>query len=301
MKDTERLGLLFALAGFILLSVGDAVIKTLAGQWPPTAIAATRYLLGASGLAVILVLREGRRGFAMPHTAIQLLRGAGVSLATVCFFSAIFVMPLAEAAAITFTSPMLTALLAAVFLREPARRATWIASLAAFAGVLVILRPNFAALGLAALLPLGSALGMSMLMIGNRMVAGKGSAVSMQFLVALCASPILIGATLIGHASGYERLQLHWPVWSVLARCAFVAISASCAHLLIYLGTTRAGAATIAPMTYIQLIVAAGLGWAVFGDRPDAMTLLGAAIIVGAGLLLWHASAPRGGESEVVP
>jgi drug/metabolite transporter (DMT)-like permease len=75
----------------------------------------------------------------------------------------------------------------------------------------------------------------------------------------------------------------------VIARTALVACTASVAHWLIFVGTSRAGAATVAPMTYVQLLIASALGWAVFGNRPDAMTLLGAAILVAAGLFLWRA------------
>lgn len=289
----ERNGLLFALAGFALLSFGDAVVKTMAGEWPPTAVAALRYAAGAIGLSAILAMRQGRQGFVMPHPRIQLLRGAGVALATVGFFSAIYVMPLASATAITFTSPMLTALLAAVFLREPAKRETWIATLFAFAGVLVVLRPNLVAVGAAAMLPLASALGMSLLMIGNRFVAGTASALSMQVFVAALAAPILIVAALAGDRSGLAGFAVSTPDWTIVARCLLVAISASTAHWLIYQGTTRVGAARIAPMTYVQLLIATLLGWAFFGNRPDALTLLGAAMIVGAGLYLWYAGRVR--------
>ena len=288
MQHTQRAGLLYAAIGFILLSCGDAVIKTMAGQWAPTAIAATRYVLGAVGLGAVLAAREGRAGFAVPMPGIQLMRGAAVATATVGFFTSIFLMPLSEATSITFTSPMITALLAALFLGEPARRETVLASLFAFAGVLVVLRPNFAALGWVALLPLICALAMSVLMIGNRAVAGRGSALAMQFFVAAAASPLLLLAVLAGEASGAERFALHWPDWTVLARCAVVACSATAAHFFIYLGTTRAGAATVAPMTYVQLIIALTLGWALFGERPDAMALIGAAMIVAAGLFLWR-------------
>jgi drug/metabolite transporter (DMT)-like permease len=78
-----------------------------------------------------------------------------------------------------------------------------------------------------------------------------------------------------------------------MARCAVVALFASTAHWLIYLGTTRAGAASIAPMSYAQMLVAGTIGWAWFGDRPDLMTLLGAAIIIAAGLYLWRAGQVR--------
>lgn len=260
----------------------------MAGLWAPSAIAMTRYVLGAIGLAAVLAARQGPTGFIAPFPKIQWLRGAAVAVATMGFFSAVFVMPLAEATAITFTSPMITAILAALFLGEPARRETWIASVIAFAGVLIVLRPNFVALGWTALLPLLTALGMSALMIGNRAMAGKATPLAMQFFVAAAASPLLIGATLIGNASGIERLAVHLPHWSVLARCAVVAVSASFAHLLIYMGTTRAGAAAIAPMTYVQLVVALVLGWLLFGDMPDAVAMMGALIIVVAGLYLWR-------------
>lgn len=293
MIATERSGLLLALAGFTILSCGDAVIKTMAGEWSPAAIAALRYSLGAIGLGALLWRHEGRAGFVMPHPKVQLLRGFGVALATLTFFSAVFVMPLAVATAIGFTSPMLTAVLAAVFLGEPARRETWIASLAAFAGVLIVLRPNVMAVGWYAVLPLLSALGFSLLMIGNRFVAGKGSALSMQLYVAALAVPVLVVASWLGDASGIERFSVGLPHWSVIARCAVVAITASTAHWLIYLGTARAGAAQIAPMTYVQLLVATVAGWALFGDHPDMMTLLGAVVIVGAGLYLWRADRRR--------
>ncbi len=290
----ESRGLLLALAGFVMLSLGDAVIKSMAGLWPPTAIAALRYVLGASGLVVLLTLSEGpRQLFHPPRAAIQLLRGLSVSLATVCFFSAIFLMPLAEAASITFTSPILTAVLSALFLREPAGRATWGAMLVAFCGVLIVLRPNFAELGLAAFLPLGTALGLSMLFVCNRAVAGGASALAMQAYVALAATPLLIGATLAGHYSGFAPLQVSWPEASVLARCALVAVTATAGHWLIYLGTERAGAARAAPMTYVQLLVAGTLGWLWFGDVPDLTALVGAGIIVASGIWLWRAERRR--------
>jgi len=288
MQHNQRAGLLYAAIGFILLSCGDAVTKTMAGQWAPTAISVARYVLGAVGLAAILAAREGRAGFVVPMPKVQLMRGAAAALATAGFFTSIFLMPLSEAASIILVSPMITALLAALFLGEPVRCETVLASLFAFAGVLVILRPNFAALGWAALLPLFCAAMMSLLMIGNRAVSGRASALAMQFFLAASAVPILLLVTLAGEVSGAENFAVSWPDWTVLARCAVVACSATAAHFFIYLGTTRAGAATVAPMTYVQLIVALALGWALFGERPDAMALIGAAMIVAAGLFLWR-------------
>ena len=287
-SSSVRSGLLFALCGFALLSCGDAIIKSIAGTWPGTAVAALRYSVGACGLGVFLLIKEGRQGFALPYPKIQLLRGAAVAAATILFFSSIFLMPLAEATAIGFMSPMITALLSALLLKERTRAATWTASAAAFGGVLIILRPNIAELGWVALMPLGAATCMAFVMMGNRAVAGSGSPLLMQFLVASIAVPFVAGAAVVGHVSGFVPLHIGVPDWTVVVKCCVVAVSASFAHWLIYMGTTRASAAEIAPMTYVQLLVAMGLGVAIFGDWPDLTSLAGSAIIIGAGLFLWH-------------
>ena len=270
------------------MSCGDAVIKSIAGAWPGTAVAALRYTIGATGLGILLFVKEGKGGFALPLARIQLLRGAAVAAATILFFSSIFLMPLAEATAIGFTTPMITALLSAVFLKERTPPTTWLASLAAFAGVLIILRPNIAELGWVALMPVAAATCMALVMMGNRAVSTAGSPLLMQFLVASIAVPFVVTAAVTGHFSGVAALRVEMPDWTIIARCCIVAVSASFGHWLIFMGTTRASAAQIAPMTYVQLLIAMALGIAIFGDWPDVTSLAGSAIIIGAGLFLWH-------------
>lgn len=289
MPAEKRSGLLFALAGFTVLSSGDAVIKTMAGEWSPVAVAALRFSLATLGLAALLGYKQGAAAFREVFRPAQAGRGVALAVSTTLFFTSLFVLPLATATALTFTSPMFTALFAAVLLGEPARRETWIASAIAFVGVLVVLRPNLAEAGWWAVLPVFSAMAFALLIIGNRYVAGQGSALAMQFAVAAFAAPVLLIAAPLFALTGVERFALGVPDWTVVARCAFVAVSASCAHWLIYLGTTRMGAARVAPMSYVQLLVASVVGWAWFGDRPDYLTLVGAGVIIAAGLYLWRA------------
>ena len=288
--SSARSGLLYAVCGFALLSLGDAVIKSIAGAWPGTAVAALRYSIGALGLGTLLYLKEGRQGFALPMPKVQILRGFAVAMATICFFLSIFVMPLAEATAIGFTSPMITAVLSAVFLHERTNMTKWMATFIAFGGVLLIMRPNVAELGWVALLPLAAAISMAFMMIGNRAVAGAGSPLLMQFLVASVAVPFILSAAFIGHFSGVEALVVGMPDWTIIARCTLVAVTASFGHWLIFMATTRASAAEIAPMTYIQLLMAIGLGIMLFGDWPDLTSLVGAGIIIASGLILWRGS-----------
>ena len=284
-----RHALLLALAGFSMLSVGDAVVKTMAGEWAGSAIAALRYVFGAAGLTVLVAIRYGRGGFVFPRPALQFGRGAAVAVATCGFFLGVMVMPLADATAIVFTSPVWTVALSALLLRERAPTGTIVSILLASAGVLLILRPNVLAFGAEALLPLVAAVGMAALIMLNRRAAGLAPVFVMQWLVALTAVPVLLAMALLGHLSGAPSLAVDMPDWTVLARCAVVAVTATAGHWFIFRATELASAATVAPMTYIQLLIAAAAGIVLFGDPPTLAMAAGAALIVGGGLWLWRA------------
>jgi drug/metabolite transporter (DMT)-like permease len=286
-----RTALLIAIVGFCSLSIGDAVVKSMAGQWPAPAVSALRYCAGALGLALYVALRHGRAGFVMPRPWLQAGRGAAVSLATLCFFLGVMAMPLPDATAIQFTSPILTALLSPLVLKERPPKAVWGATLLAFAGVLVVLRPNLAALGPVALYPLGAAFGMSWLMMFNRKAGGDAPVLVMQFLLAAVAAPILVAAAAALSLTGDPHFAIPAPSAVVVLKCLAVAAFATTGHSLIYIAVLRATAAAVAPMTYVQLLVAGLLGWLLFGNAPDAATFAGAALIVVGGLWLWRAQA----------
>jgi drug/metabolite transporter (DMT)-like permease len=202
-------------------------------------------------------------------------------------FLAVWLMPLAEATTIAFTQPMITAVLAMLVLGERARLSTWVATLVAFAGVFLVLRPNFETAGWGVLFPLMGATGMAVTIIANRKVHGRASILAMQYYMSVTAMIFLLAATTAGHLSGIGNFAMEGPHWSVVARCVFIGLTATLAQWLIYMGTTKAGAGTVAPMTYGQLLMATVLGAAFFGDWPDVTALAGAAIIIGAGLFLW--------------
>lgn len=299
MTRTERSGLAFAVSGFALLSCGDAVVKSMAGEWPPYAVVALRFAFGALGLSLLLWRKEGPQAFVPLNWKLQAARGACLALASVCFFSALFIMPMAEAMAIGFLAPILTQALAGLLLGETVKPKVFLVSLVALAGVVVILRPNLAELGLAALLPMASAIFMALLMVANRASAGQGSALSAQVFVAGFCVPILVVGAAGAKLSGIPSLDYGWPEWHVAARCAVVALTASTAHWLVYVGTTRAGAAQVAPAIYVQMLMVVILGWAFFQEVPDAITLLGASLIIASGLYLWRDGVRAGKRAEL--
>jgi drug/metabolite transporter (DMT)-like permease len=292
-RDRTR-GLLLAMSGFACLSMGDAVIKSIAGEWPGTAVAALRYAFGLAGLTIAVALLHGREGFRVPRPWLQFARGFSAAVATFGFFMAIHAMPLADATSIQFIGPMLTAILSAIILGERAPRAAWGATIVAFVGVLIVLRPNFAALGLTVLYPLVSALGLAFMLIFNRKAAGLAPVLPMQWTIALMATPVLTAAAIAGHYSGNPAFAVPPLDWTIAVRCAIVGASGTLAHLLIYMATVRASAAVTAPMVYAQLLVAIALGWTFFGDVPDLTTLAGAALIIACGLYLWRSQRTTG-------
>ncbi|HWK42940.1 MAG TPA: DMT family transporter [Croceibacterium sp.] len=287
MHQSDRAGLLYALGGFCTLSINDAIVKAMVGEWPAPAMAATRYVAGSLLLALLIVRHEGWPALRLPRDPLQWVRGVAISISAMGMFLAVWTMPLAEATTIAFTQPMITALLAVVLLGERSRAATWIATVIAFVGVFLVLRPNFSTAGWGVLFPLMGATGMAVTIIANRKVTGRASVLAMQYYMSITAMLFLIVATGAAHLSGIPSFQMHWPSWSVLARCVFIGLTATLAQWLIFMGTVKAGAGTVAPMTYGQLLMAIALGGIFFGDWPDAMALVGAAIIVGAGLFLW--------------
>lgn len=294
MQNSERAGLLFVLAGFSTLSIGDAIVKSMAGMWPATAMAGLRYVVGTAFLAALLARREGFSALALPRSGVQWVRGVAISCSAMGMFLAVWIMPLAEATTIAFTQPMITALLAMVLLREPSRPSTWISTLIAFVGVVIVLRPNFEEVGWGVLLPLVGATGMAVTIIANRASRSHASVLALQYYMSVTALIFLGTVTLAGHLSGVEGFHVGWPHWSVLAKCAFIGLSATLAQYLIFMGTVKAGPATVAPMTFGQLLMAVALGWTFFGEAPDPIAMLGAVIIVGAGLYLWYSSrAPK--------
>ncbi|WOE74175.1 DMT family transporter [Alterisphingorhabdus coralli] len=283
--------MLLTLAGFASLSLGDAVIKSAAGLWPSTGVAALRFTLGAVLLGLLLLVRSGPSAFFLPMPKYQIARGAMLATATLAFFTSIFLMPLADATAILFISPALTALLSAWLLKERVAPHIWVASVIAFIGVVLILRPNIANFGPTAALPLIAALAMSGVMMLNRKVAGSGGVLLMQFLLACFTAPFLILATIAAHYASIEGFTITAPppqwVWIV---CVVVACTSSVSHMLIYLGTTRASAAVVAPMVYVQLLVALLVGVFFYQDYPDLQAMGGAVLIIASGLYLWQRS-----------
>lgn len=286
-KTAPVSGISFALLAFMGFPISDAIMKSMAGEWPASALVALRFTIGAIGLAVLLWKLEGSEGFRVKRPLLHAARGLMMALAAVSFISAIFVMPLADAVAISFMAPIITALLSSIFLKEKMRPITWIVTFIAFAGVLIMLRPNVAEFGWAAVLPLVAATCMSILMIFNRMVSNQRSVTAAQFYGAFWTSIFLILIAVAGH-NLFPPMAIEGALsLKILLFCVIVAILNTGCHFLLYVATMRSTAAAVAPIMYVQLIISSLISIYIFGDPLDPLAVLGGALIVLSGMVLW--------------
>ncbi len=266
------------LVAVALFAVMDAGLKHLAADYPVLQVAALR---GLSSLPIVMVWvlsTVDPRSLLKVHWPLHLLRGVlGIGM-MVGFVFGLRGMPLTTAYAIAFVAPLLVAAMAGPLLKERIGAGRWVAVAVGLVGVLVILRPTgegaFTAAGLAVLF---SAACYAAGSITVRMLAQRDSTQAMVFWFLLILS------------AGAGALALpHWePMRGAdIGVIAVVGLAGSLAQIALTEAFRRGEASLIAPLDYTALVWVVILDVALWGVLPDAMTWLGAAIIVVSGLYL---------------
>ncbi|MGH8680023.1 MAG: DMT family transporter [Burkholderiales bacterium] len=268
-------GILLIIAAVSTFALMDTTAKYLARTYPVPGIVWARYAAQTLFLVVVLApqLRLGLLRTRRP--ALQLLRGGILAASTVFFFSALALMPMAEAAAITFLSPLLLTAASAWLLKERVRWSAWVALLAGFIGVLIIIRPGGGVFTPAAILPILTAVSFAAYQLLTRKLAGVDSTLTTLFYSAIVGTVLL--------APG---LPLYWRFPESgfdAALFAVLGVLASVGHFVLIRAFEHAPPSVLAPFVYSQLVAVLVLGYLVFGDFPDGWSLLGMAIIVLAG------------------
>lgn len=286
------------------MTVMDSFAKSIAGAWPGTAVSTVRFLVQTLLLVPLVAWRYGRAGFSTPRRGLQIARAAALSAASAIFFTAVMLMPLADATAVAFVNPLLVAVLAAIFLGERTPAGIVVATLIAFAGVLVILQPNVAAIGWRALLPVASALCFSTYLILNRVSAGLAPALAMQCVGGAIGTVMLGAIAMALHASGLDAFHIPPPTALILAKVGAMGVFGTMGHVFLFMASERAPAPVTAPMVYTQIVLATFIGWWWFGDPLTLSTMAGVALIIACGLYVWRLSArgtappPRAGSGS---
>lgn len=232
-------------------------------------------------LIIVFVAFRGWQRMALYRVSslpLQVVRGALLFGSTLFNFLALLTLQLAETVSIFFFAPMVITALAGPMLGEWAGWRRWMAVLAGFVGVLVILRPGLGGFGIGQIYALGAMLSYSLYVLMTRSMSASESPESLIFYSAL--APVLLMLPAVPFTASLPATGLQWTILLSLG------LLGASGHLLVIHAYRRAAASALAPYAYLQMVWMVGLGYLVFHQLPDHWTLIGAGIIVAGGLYI---------------
>ena len=284
LPHTPGAGLALVTTAFIFAPAIDVIAKWLVQSHAPAMVGLMRF----SAQAVILLPLVGLFGEWGRPRAGHLVGGILLGTALATMNAALQVMPVANALAIFFVEPFVLTILSALILKERIGWRRLVAVAVGLAGAVIVIRPNWTEYGPAAAWPLATAVTFASYMLVTRVMSMGGRILALQFWTASFAAAFL--ALLVGWGSlaGAQILTFSFPVgfdWTLIAAMGLIGVAA---HQMLAHGLARAEASQVAPLQYLEIVSATALGWLVFGNFPDLLTWAGTAIIISAGLYVFH-------------
>lgn len=284
-------GILLMTIAMIVIPGMDTLAKYLSATVAPLIIGFGRFFFQAFfTLLGAMVMTGGLRTLRPKRWGVNMLRGIFLAGATFAFFTALKVMPVADAIAIFFIQPMVLTALSAIFLKEQVGPRRWAAVVVGLIGAIMIIRPGFDAFGIVALLPMITACLFALYLLTTRILAGEDGMLSMQFTTALGGGATLAIVIAVTAFLGVETtgIVVAMPNSTEMSLLAAVGAISFVSHGLIVRALALAPASVIAPFNYLEIVSATLFGFLVFGDFPDLMTWAGIALIVASGMYIAH-------------
>ncbi|MEI6559317.1 MAG: DMT family transporter [Rhodospirillaceae bacterium] len=271
--------ILLMLAAMAVFSAMDGVSKGLTQRLSPIEVSWARYLFNLLFMVPVVAGRGGWRLLVTARALPQLGRGTLLFGSSVLFITALRQLPLADAAAVGFVAPLMVTALSIPLLGESVERQRWLAVLAGFAGVLVVVRPGGAGFSLASLLPVASAGCWAVSLIMTRRLAATESPLTTLLytgLTGLALSSLLL--------PGLWRPPDSADWLLLVAAGGLYALG----QFLLLKAFYTAHASLLAPFQYSQILWSTAIGFLCFGTLPDLATAAGAAAIIASGLYVWR-------------
>lgn len=305
MNTRIPLGPLSALTATFFFSINDATIKFLSGGFALHQIVLIRSVIAlAILLAIVVPLQGGLDVLRTRRLGMHMLRGACVVFANTTFFLGLAILPLADAMAVFFISPLLITAFSALFLGEvigPRRQA---AVAAGMLGVLIMIRPGAADFNLALLLPLAAAVAYAMLHILTRKIGTTESAATLAVYIQITFVIVsgLIGLVL-GHGAYFTQdgdvlafllRAWVWPTSADWPLLLVIGIAGAASGFFISQAYRLSEASLIAPLEYAALPMSVLFGVMIFDEWPQTNTWIGMTLIIGAGLFVFWREARLG-------
>jgi drug/metabolite transporter (DMT)-like permease len=283
-REEVRRGILFVVASILVFSVVNAIVKWLVVRYSVVEIIFFRSSFALLPCLYLIATHGGMPVLRTRRLHEHITRSALQFISMMCIFTAFGLMPLADAVAITFSSPLFLTVLSIPLLGEQVRVHRWTAVVVGFIGVLIILPPGSGMLKSGALFALTNAIMNALLTIAVRRMSVTEASTALVFYQTLVTAVIAL-----------VLLPLFWTSPSLLDIGLFAA-----AGLLSGIGQywwTQAyrflPAAVAAPFSYTSMVWSLILGYAVWGDIPTAAVLCGAVVVVASGLYILYREAIR--------
>jgi len=278
--DRPLVGIGYMVVGVIFVASMNTLAKWLLQDHHVVQVVWARFTGHFIVVCAIFLPSVGLSLFRSRRPALAFLRSGSMFASNVMIFIAFSLIPLANATAIAMSTPILVVLLAVPFLGEKIGLRSVIGAAVGLAGALLIVRPDLGVASLANLAAVAAALLYTIYQLLNRQLAQYDSPETLVLYTALVAT--VLTCLVI-------PFYFQWPI-SPLHTAAFLGLGclgALCQFLVIK-AYQNAQASVVAPFHYVELVAAMAFGFVVFGDFPDAVTWIGIALIVGAGLYLAH-------------
>lgn len=269
---------LMMLLATLLFSGMHATIRYMSRELHPFEIVFFRNLFG---IIVVLpwFLRYGLKPLRTTRFPLHATRSCLNICSMICFFYALSITPLAEAATLTFMGPIFSTVFAVLFLKEVVGLRRWIAIFIGFAGTLVILRPGFSDVGLGPLLAVSSAIIWAVTVIGIKELTKTDNSVTITSYMILLLVPLaLIPASFVWE----------WPTWRQLGWLCLLGTLGSSGHLLMNQALREAETNVVMSLDFVRLIWVALIGFVVFSELPNIYTWIGGLMICGGVVLTYR-------------
>lgn len=270
-------GIALITGAVFLFACMDVTTKLLVAEYPAPVVVAVRYIVQCLLMVVLLMPRSGRQMLHTRRTALVWVRAACLAATSLVVALAFRRLPVAEATAIVYLSPLLVVMVGGLVLRESIGWVGVLAAIAGFVGVLLIARPGSGLDPLGVALALAGALMIAGYQLLSRVLAATESTLALLFYAALFGS-ILYGLMVPWFLEGLAPTILQLGLFSSLG------VTGGLGHYLFTAAHRYAPASSLAPVMYVQLLWASLLGGWVFGDVPDGLSLLGMGVIALSGV-----------------
>lgn len=280
-EDRRLIGIAMVMFAVLCFTLIDTSAKWLVTAGLPTLeVVFLRYVVQLAIFSALLIPKQGRALLVTHNLPLTTMRGLVLLAATIFNFFAVKFLPLTVTGSIVFALPLVLCALSVPLLGEHVGWRRWLAILVGFGGVLVIIRPGAGDFNWAVFFSIGAVTCYAFYNIITRKLAGVDSPHSQQFYAALVAT-----ACILPFAFG----QWEWPA-DTAGWIAFFAMGTigAIGHQIYTTAHRLAPASSLAPFVYVQIFYMTGASWFVFGEPPDQWIFLGAPIVIGSGLYIWH-------------